>query len=95
MLRALGELRVVGIETSAPFHRRVLREPDFQAGRLDIRYLETHPELLERSLDDRTLRDAAVAAALLAEEERERRAIQRVDGRASNTSRWRDMGWRS
>jgi hypothetical protein len=43
MLRALGELRVVGVETSAPFHRRVLLEPDFRAGRIDIRYIEEHP----------------------------------------------------
>ncbi len=95
MLRALGELRVVGVETSAPFHRRVLREPDFRAGAIDIRYLDTHPELLDRDPDPETLRTVALAAALLAEEERERRAIRRVDGSPETTSRWRDMGWRS
>ena len=94
MLRALDELRVVGIETSVPYHRRVLREPDFRAGEIDIRYVDTHPELLERDADPGTLRAAALAAALLAEEQRERRAIRRIDGDAGRISRWRDMGWR-
>jgi acetyl-CoA carboxylase, biotin carboxylase subunit len=48
MKRALGELRVVGLDTSVPFHLRVMDEPDFRAGRLDIRYLENHEaELLD------------------------------------------------
>src|SRR5690606_28615049 len=42
MQRALAELRVVGIETSVPFHRLVMTEPDFRAGEIDIRYLEKH-----------------------------------------------------
>ncbi len=94
MLRALGELRVVGIETSAPFHRRVLQEPDFRAGEIDIRYLEKHDELLARTPDAQVLRSTALAAALLAEQERERRTVQRADGQAGRASRWRDMGWR-
>ncbi|MGK7311108.1 MAG: acetyl-CoA carboxylase biotin carboxylase subunit [Candidatus Longimicrobiales bacterium M2_2A_002] len=94
MLRALGELQIVGVETSAPFHRRVLREPDFRAGDIDIKYLDKHPELLDRNPGEKTLRAAALAAALLAEEERSRRAIRRIDGGDGRTSRWRDMGWR-
>ncbi len=95
MLRALRELLVVGVETSVPFHKRVLREPDFRAGAIDITYLDHHPELLNGAVDEGLLRSAAVAAALLAEEQRERRAIRRIDGREGHVSRWRDMGWRS
>jgi acetyl-CoA carboxylase biotin carboxylase subunit len=95
MLRALGELQIVGVETSVAFHKRVLREPDFRAGDIDIKYLDTHPELLAPEPAEETLRSAAVAAALLAEEQRERRAIRRIDGQAGRMSRWRDMGWRS
>jgi acetyl-CoA carboxylase, biotin carboxylase subunit len=94
MLRALEELRIVGVETSVPFHRRVLAETDFRAGRIDIRYIDQHPGLLERTTPARTLRAAAVVAALLAEEERQRRAIQRIAPAASTPSRWRDSGWR-
>jgi acetyl-CoA carboxylase, biotin carboxylase subunit len=94
MLRALEELRIVGVETSTPFHRRVLAEPDFRAGRIDIRYIDQHPGLLERTTSTATLRTAAVVAALLAEEERQRRAVQRILPHSSTPSRWRDRGWR-
>jgi acetyl-CoA carboxylase, biotin carboxylase subunit len=94
MLRALEELRIVGVETSAPFHRRVLMEPDFRAGHLDIRYIDTHPELLERELAPEAFRACAVTAALLAEEEAQRRAVRRVGPASPTTSRWRDLGWR-
>ncbi len=33
--RALSELRVEGIRTTAPLFRQILRDPDFRAGRLD------------------------------------------------------------
>src|SRR5690625_614613 len=78
MRRALGELRIVGIETSVPFHERVMEEPDFREGRVDIRYLEKHPDLLDSPPDETALRAAALAAALLEEEERQRRAVRRI-----------------
>jgi acetyl-CoA carboxylase biotin carboxylase subunit len=46
MARALDELVVIGVDTSAPFHRRVMGEPDFRDGRLSIRYVEEHPGLV-------------------------------------------------
>ena len=98
MLRALGELRVVGVETSAPYHRRVLEEADFRAGRIDIRYVERHPDLATAPPPEPTLRAAALAAALLAQEDRERLAVRRVEGSGQAAggapSRWRDLGWR-
>jgi len=96
MDRALTELRVVGVETSVPFHRRVMREPDFRAGRLDIRYLEKHQDVLRREPGEDLLGAVSVAAALLEEEHRRRRTAPRTAGGASApASRWRDMGWRS
>ncbi len=95
MRRALAEFRVVGVETSAPFHRRVMEEPDFRAGEIDIRYLEKHPGLLEGEPDEEALRVAALAAALLEEEDRQRRAVRRIGAPAGGGSGWRDRGWRS
>ncbi|MBL3575265.1 acetyl-CoA carboxylase biotin carboxylase subunit [Rhodovulum sulfidophilum] len=47
--RALGELIVDGIETTAPLFRALLREPDIQRGNYNIhwleRWLESDPEL--------------------------------------------------
>jgi acetyl-CoA carboxylase, biotin carboxylase subunit len=94
MTRALSEFRVAGVETSAPFHRRVLEEADFRAGRIDIRYIEHHPALLEREPAEATLQACALAGALLADEERQRRSVQRSDRPDGAPSRWRNMGWR-
>lgn len=93
MRRALDELTIVGIETSAPFHRRVMVEPDFQAGRLDIHYLEKHGDLLEQHRDETALKLAAVAAALLEEEHANQRAVPRIE-RSAQSNGWRPRGWR-
>jgi len=69
MARALDELVIDGLDTSTPWLRRVMEEPDFRAGRLSIRYVEEHPELAEALPDEALLRAAAVAAALLEEED--------------------------
>jgi acetyl-CoA carboxylase biotin carboxylase subunit len=93
MRRALGELRLVGLDSSVPFHLRVMDEPDFRAGRLDIRYLENHEaELLNIPLDDETLHLAALAAALLEEETRDRRVASRTPARSSRGSGWTGRG---
>jgi acetyl-CoA carboxylase biotin carboxylase subunit len=38
---ALGEARVEGIETNIPLHRRIVEDPAFVAGPVDIHHLET------------------------------------------------------
>src|SRR3989441_8655401 len=40
MRRALRELVIVGLPTSQSFHLRVMDDPDFQRGEIDITYLE-------------------------------------------------------
>jgi len=94
MSRALAELEVVGVETTVDFHRRVMNEPEFQAGQLDIRYLERHPELFAPAAPEEVLRAVALAAALL-EEERREHSLRRAESRASNVpSAWRQQAWR-
>jgi len=95
MKRALLELRIDGVDTSVPFHLRVMDEPDFRAGNLTIRYLDEH-DLLSVPADDEMVRVAALAAALLEEERREKRAVARPTAGASagDGSAWRKMGWR-
>jgi acetyl-CoA carboxylase biotin carboxylase subunit len=94
MSRALSELRIVGVETSAPFHARVMREPDFRAGRLDIRYVEKHPDLLNDALADHSVRAAGIAGAMLEEESRRRRAVKRpATYERPVRSAWRDLDW--
>lgn len=92
MSRALAELVIEGVPTSAPFHRRVMHEPDFCSGNLTIRYLEDHPELLIPTGGTDPL-PAAVAAALLEQEQRERHSIPRIAADNSGLSPWRSAGW--
>jgi acetyl-CoA carboxylase biotin carboxylase subunit len=95
MARALDELRILGVETSTGFLRRIMVESDFRAGRLDIRYLERHPELTAGALDDELMHAAALAAAILEQERRRKRGVSRIARVESNgSSGWRRLSWR-
>ncbi len=48
MRRALDMFIVEGIKTSIPLHRRILANPDFQAGKLDTHFLEASGLLVPR-----------------------------------------------
>jgi acetyl-CoA carboxylase, biotin carboxylase subunit len=98
MTRALHELRVVGVETSASFHLRVMADPDFREGRLDIHYLERKPDLLSAgTLSEEARAVAAIAAALLEHESRMRGSAGRIraeDGEPAASAWKRSGGWR-
>jgi len=68
MLRALDEYVIGGIRTNLAFFRRILRDPDFQAARIDTGYLERllaqpAPECPDISTEERE-RVVAIAAAI-------------------------------
>ncbi|HSH74240.1 MAG TPA: acetyl-CoA carboxylase biotin carboxylase subunit, partial [Longimicrobiales bacterium] len=94
MTRALDELVIVGVETSAPFHRRVMQEPDFLRGSFSIEYVDEHPELSTFLPSEEELTAAAVAAALLEDEHRRCRRTTRIntDG-GVRMSGWRGAAW--
>jgi acetyl-CoA carboxylase biotin carboxylase subunit len=71
MRRALHELTIDGIETSRGFHLRVMDDAEFQRGDISIQWLEQRLTTLTAPTNDpETLRLAAIAAALVAHEER-------------------------
>ena len=96
MRRALSELRVTGIETSVPFHLRVMDEQTFRAGDIDILYLDRFGEELTR-LDpgEEEVRIAALMTAMLEHQERGKRSAPRLGHAAATTSPsgWRSRGW--
>src|SRR6195256_5927046 len=47
--RALREFVVVGPATTISYHRAILDNPDFRAGKLSTRFIEEHPELVEQA----------------------------------------------
>jgi len=63
--RALDELRIDGLTTSVPFHRKVMRHRAFIEGDLHTGFLAEHPELLDVD-DDPWLDEIAVVAAAVA-----------------------------
>ena len=98
MTRALDELRVDGVKTSAAFHRRVMTHPAFLAGDLHTGFLEEHPELMLPGTDP-WLSEVAVLAAAVAHfrrfEQLSLRAPQPDDtGRSSAWKRSARAGWR-
>ncbi len=71
MRRALRELVIVGLPTAQPFHLRVMDDPEFRRGELDITYLErVGSRVLAAPPQDGLERAVAVTAALLADERR-------------------------
>ena len=73
MRRALRETVIAGVTTTLPFHQQVLADADFQAGRYDTSYVETHWAGRRADLDGTAL-TAAAMAAVLAARSRARRA---------------------
>jgi acetyl-CoA carboxylase biotin carboxylase subunit len=88
MATALDELLIDGVSTIAPFHRRVMDEPDFRAGDFHTGYLEEHPELLGADGEEASLNAVAVVAALLEDEQRRKIQVEEPPERASGTSSW-------
>lgn len=74
--RALMELVVEGVPTTARFHEALMRHPDFIAGNITTRFIEENQAWLEQELarvsDADALHDAAVLAAILANEQTQR-----------------------
>lgn len=71
MHRALLELAIVGVETSRDFHLRVMEDPEFQSGEIEIQWLERRLASLTGAIgtpDGERL--AAMASALMADAER-------------------------
>jgi acetyl-CoA carboxylase biotin carboxylase subunit len=93
MARALDELLIAGVETSATFHRRVMDEPDFQVGDFSIEYVADHPELLDGNQSAEEIEAAVLAAVLLEDDHRTKHRAPRigVDGR-ERMSAWRASG---
>ncbi len=97
MRRALDELVVVGVATNVPFHRRLLADPDFVAGNIDIQFLDRRPDLLAADSDPAAANRLAVAAALLEQEHRDGRrpAVAPAAGPSRPlTSRWIELARR-
>jgi acetyl-CoA carboxylase biotin carboxylase subunit len=86
MRRALLELTIDGVDTSREFHLRVMEDDEFRRGAISIQWLERRlPSLLAAVPPAAATRLAAIAAALLADRDRNTRSLGGTDGRAQVT----------
>jgi acetyl-CoA carboxylase biotin carboxylase subunit len=91
MERALSELIIVGVATNQALHRRLLADPEFRRGAIDIQFLDRRQDLLVPCEDEKRDSRIAVAAALA---EEERRAVRKpsVAGDGGEGSAWSTDG---
>jgi acetyl-CoA carboxylase biotin carboxylase subunit len=89
MARALDELVIVGVSTNQAFHRRLMADPAFRAGEIDIQFLDRRPDLAAPSADNEAALHLAIAAALAEDERRGQRkpAVAADEARASEWGR--------
>ena len=87
MRRALGEYRVMGVNTNIPFHQSLLDSHRFLAGSFDTSFVE---ERFELEQTDSPLQDelAAIMATLVAHRDRQQ-AAQIVQPNERDTSNWK------
>jgi acetyl-CoA carboxylase biotin carboxylase subunit len=83
MRRALDELVILGVATNQGFHRRLLADPVFQEGDLDIQFLDRRADLVRPAASAEDALELAVAAALAEDEARRlKRPAVAADGHA-------------
>jgi acetyl-CoA carboxylase biotin carboxylase subunit len=87
MRRALDELVITGVATNQGFHRRLMADPAFGGGEIDIQFLDRRGDLTGSELSAERLEHLAVAAAL-AEDEGRRARRPLVTATASGSSEW-------
>jgi acetyl-CoA carboxylase biotin carboxylase subunit len=101
MHRALLELTIDGVETSRDFHLRLMEDPEFRRGEIEIQWLERRlASLVALAPPEAALRAAAIAAALFAARDQKRgspadgapAAKAAQHGAASDGSSWKRVG---
>ena len=73
MERALDELVLVGVATNQGFLRRLMADPAFRRGEIDIQFLDRRADLMTGAVSDEVALVVAVASALCEDEARQSR----------------------
>jgi acetyl/propionyl-CoA carboxylase alpha subunit len=73
------------VATNQAFHRRLMADPAFQRGEIDIQFLERRPDLLTPVSSPDGIHDLAIAAALAEHQAREGRRPAVASDEASSS----------
>ncbi|MEW6718243.1 MAG: acetyl-CoA carboxylase biotin carboxylase subunit [Chloroflexota bacterium] len=92
MRRALGEYRIVGVQTNIPFHQNLLEQEHFMHGQFDTRFVENNFSI-ERAGEDKETHSkiAAMMATLVAHQHIQRSAHVIQPGKR-DMSNWKRFG---
>ena len=66
-LRALDDMRLQGVKTTAAYYQEILRNPEFRSGQFNTSFVESHPELTNYSIKRKPEELALAIAAAIAE----------------------------
>ena len=92
MRRALGELVIVGVGTNQGFHERLMQDPAYCRGEVDIQFLDRRPDLAVAAELGGNL--GVVVAAALAEEGARRAGKPSVAPDGNGGSEWTRLALR-
>ncbi|MEM6795348.1 MAG: acetyl-CoA carboxylase biotin carboxylase subunit [Acidobacteriota bacterium] len=92
--RALREMRIEGIASSTPLFLRILEDPEFRAGKLDITMLERRLESGEWAPAEAPDGDLSLVAAAIAHAMRQQQITTAPARRAGHRDRWREAARR-
>ncbi len=96
MRRALREYRILGIKTTIPMHLRIMDTPRFIAGHIDTGFIEDGMVVPEEPAElERHRQVAAVAAALMAHEQRRAAMARALLRSKEEAASWRMAGRRA
>ena len=65
--RALDDMRVQGVKTTATYYQQILANPDFRSGQFNTSFVDNHPELLNYSIKRKPGELALAIAAAIAD----------------------------
>jgi acetyl-CoA carboxylase, biotin carboxylase subunit len=88
MRQALDEMVITGVATNQAFHRRLMADPAFEQGDIDIQFLERRSDLLQSKPSPTRIQHLAVAAALLEHQNRESRRPALLADAGAGPSLW-------
>jgi len=97
MRRALEEYRIIGVKTNIPFHQQIVNHTEFIYGQFDTSFVENRFAMQQSNGRD-LLEAAAIAAAMVAHDQRRshRATLEHQGAPASNSwrmaGRWEAMG---
>jgi acetyl-CoA carboxylase biotin carboxylase subunit len=88
MLRALEEYEVLGIKTTIPFHKRVLKNPHFIAGNFHTHFINSQLGDSPEEVDSEELQTVALVAASLANRLPIASPVRPADDNVLNPWKW-------